>query len=130
MLVVPNSQRATLREPCPCSFNDPPPRRVPLLPARIEFFLADPANMRRGAVIQSCLMAGRIIVALIQAEMLRPLSSWLRPLDNNRIERLRQQLGVVNVGSSNGNPEGASIGFHHEAALYPLLPPIRGIGAD
>jgi hypothetical protein len=108
----------------------PPAAPGPAFAGSHRIFPADPANMRRVVVIHSCLMAGRIIVALIQPEMLRLRGSWLRPLDDNRIEPLRQQFGVVNVGSSNGNPERASIGFHSEAALYPLRPPLRGLGAN
>jgi peptidoglycan biosynthesis protein MviN/MurJ (putative lipid II flippase) len=75
-----------------------------LSPAFIEFFFADPAHMGRVVICGRGLITRGIIVALIQTAMLRRFGRWRWPLDDIGLERLREQLGVVPVGSGHGDP--------------------------
>jgi len=75
---------------------------------------------------QRGLMARGMIIALIQTELLRSLDRRLWPLDHDGLERLREQLRVVHVGSGDGHAQGTTIGFDHETALHPLFP--RSVG--
>jgi hypothetical protein len=63
-------------------------------------------------VCGDCLMAGQIIVALVQAEVLRQLFGRPRPIHHDGLQSGRQELAVLDIGSSDRGDQGAARRFH------------------
>src|SRR5205807_6864092 len=60
-----------------------------------------------------------VVVALVQAEVLRVRFARLGPLDRDRLERLPAQLEVVAVGALVADSERDPLAFGEEAAFRP-----------
>jgi len=69
------------------------------------------------------LLGGFAAVAFIHAEVLRFAGRWLRPMDHNRVQRLRQQLHVVPIGPGDDKRERGATAVHQQAALGPFFFP-------
>ena len=75
-----------------------------LLPDLVEFLFADPADVRDVAGGFGCRLAGRVVVGLVETEVLRVLLGvW--SLDDDRLDCSGEQLGVVDVGACDLNTE-------------------------
>ncbi len=72
------------------------------------------------------LVAGWIVVSLVQAQMLSP-SLW--PLHHYAFRGNGQQLGIVNIGSGHHQAQRPSAAVNQQAALAASLAPIRGVAA-
>ena len=70
------------------------------------------------------LMAGWIIVSLAQTRVLNSIS---RPIHYYAFQGQRQQLGVVNIGSSHHQAQWPSIPVDQDTPLAARLAPVRGI---
>ena len=69
-----------------------------------------------------------VVVALVQAEVLRALLGRLGTLDRDRLERLAAQLEVVAVGALVGDPERDPFALGEEAPFRPLFARSVGFG--
>ena len=103
---------------------------MPLAIIVVPFFLADPPNMRPVILLRHSCSAGGIVVAFIQAQVLRILFRWMGPLDDDRRDGLLQQLGVMDVCAGHHHPQRAAVGLDDHTALGAIFPAIRGVGAD
>jgi hypothetical protein len=93
---------------------------------QIELFLANAANMRAILEGRDGCMARGIVVALVQAEMLWRLRSRLGALHHDTLKRGGQELGIVDVGPSDGCARRTAISFYDYATFYPFFP--RSVG--
>ena len=73
----------------------------------VQFLLADPADVRDVAGGLGRLSAARVVVALVEAEVLRELAG-VRALDDDRLDRGGEQLRVVDIGTRELEPERAA----------------------
>ena len=87
-------------------------------------------NVGRIAELGAGCFAGRIIVAFVQAQMLRPLGGRLGPFDDDGVERQGKQLSVWRVGSADADCEGPAIAFNQETLLDARLAAVTGVGTD
>src|SRR5262245_44747601 len=101
-----------------------------LAAARGAFLLTDLTYVRNILMVRGRLAAAWVVVPFIQTEMLRRLGCGFRPLHDNGIERIRQQLGVVNICTGNDDGQRAAIGFDQNAALHAVFRTIRGVRTD
>src|SRR5271165_2495237 len=62
--------------------------------------------------------------------MLRRFLRRLRPLDHDRLDRLFQQLRIVNVGAGDHNPHRPAVGLADYATFCAWFAAIRGVWAD
>lgn len=81
-----------------------------LLAGLVELLLADPADVGDVAGARGRRLAGGVVVALVQAEVLRALLGvW--PLDDDGLDRRLKQLRVVDVCTLDLEPERAAVGL-------------------
>lgn len=81
-------------------------------------------------MLRHCHPSGRIVVALIQTQILGILRRGLGPLRHHRIQRRIQQLGSVAIGPIHHRGQGSTVPFHQQTGLDAVLAPIGGIGAN
>src|SRR6187200_258009 len=130
LLIIAHQDGSTLRQPSQGSFYYPAPCRVSLALAVVELFLTDVANVSLIVIVGYGLLARRIVVALIQTQMLRRGGSRFRPLDHHCLQRLGQQLRVMHVSRRHHRCQRASVSLHPQTALHPSFGAVGGIGAD
>src|SRR5262245_39874307 len=99
-----------------------------LLAAAVQFLFTDapdvrdvPAGLGRGP-------AAGVVVGLVQAEVL-PVLERVGALDHDRLDRGRQQLGVVPVGAFDREPERAAASLDDQALLRAGLASVGRVGA-
>ena len=68
------------------------------------------------------------VVALIEAEPLRPFRGWLRPLDRDRLDRGAGELEVVQVRTRWRDPERDALALGEDAPFRPFLALSVGFG--
>src|SRR5438067_184944 len=97
-LLVPTDQDGSaLREPRQRAFHYPPARFVGLRSGRA--LVTDQRDVRVVVVVDAGAPARLIVVALVQAEVLRPAVLDRRALQDNGLDGLLQELGVRYVGT-------------------------------
>ena len=77
-----------------------------------------------------CVAVRRGEVASIGAQMLRLPFARLRPFAHRSLQRFRQQLHVMRVGSADGDRQRNPTRVDQQTALAPFLPPVRWIGSS
>ena len=103
LLVVAYQDRPALAQPRQRALHYPPARWIPLLLVLIQLLLTDSSDMRPVLVISNSLPPSRIVVPLVQAQILRRFRRRPGTLDHYRLERRRQQFRVMGVGSTHHN---------------------------
>src|SRR5215210_6829632 len=130
LLLVTHQDRPALRKPAQRPLHHPSPRRVTLLARPVELLLADaPYVGSVAAGVHRFLNYLPLVVALVQAQMLRSFLRRLGTLDDDGVERGREQLEVGNVGSSHDHRKRSSVGVDQEGAFDADFGSIGGIGA-
>lgn len=76
------------------------------------------------------LPAGRVVICLVQTQILWALVGGLRSLKHDGIESCLQQLGVVNIGWGDYDGQRTAISFDQKAAFYPVFRAISGVRPD
>jgi len=71
-----------------------------------------------------------IVIAFIQAQVLRRIVRRLRPIHHDRLDGLLQQLGVVDVGARHDHAQGAAVRLDDHTAFGAVFPAIRGVGTN
>ena len=130
LFVVAYQNSTALREPCYSPFHNPPARRIPLAPRTVQLLLADASDVWPIAVSGDGSTTRRIVIPLVQAQVLWVILGELRTFDHNRLQGLIQQRGVVGVGSGNHNAQWAALSFHKQAPLAASLAAIRWVGSN
>lgn len=96
------------------------------LAIRIELLLTDAPDMRDIMEGGNRFTARGIVVAFVQAEMLRRFRSGLGALHHDGLQGGGQELGIVDVRPSQGRAQRAAIRVDDQAPLYPFFP--RAVG--
>ncbi len=109
---------------------DPSASRMLLVFFLVEFLFADSANVRSVFVLPGRLVARRIVVAFVQAKMLRFGLGRTRPLYDHGFQRSVQQFGVVNVCAGHDDRQRAALPLYQQAAFYAVFRTIRRVRAD
>jgi hypothetical protein len=130
MLRIPNQNRSTLAQPAKRALDNPTASFAAFIALQCQLLFADPSNVRRMTMRHRRRTTGRIVVSLVKAEMLRALRRRRRTLDYNRLNRLLQQLAVLNIGPGDDNAERTAGGLDDYAAFRARFAAIRGIWAD
>lgn len=107
LLVVADEDRAALGQPGECALDDPAPGGLGLLPPAVELLLADAADVGDVPGGRASGLPGRVVVGLVQAQVLGDLGG-VGALDHGRVEGRLQQLGVVDVGALDLDSERAA----------------------
>lgn len=128
LLGVSHEKRTAAIEPGDQSLNDPPASGTSALSIRVEFLFADPTDVGNVLRLQCCSMAGGVVVSLVEAQMLFDFIR-LRPLDDNRFDRLLQQLAVRHIGAGDDDSQRATLAVAEYAALCAVLGSIRRVFA-
>jgi len=106
---------------------DHPPARLPLDAAE-QGLLAAATNVGRDPASPNSRLRIAVVVALVEAEMLRP--AWpTRSAQDHRVERLGNEPLVVDVGAGDlgGQRDAAAVG--QDVALDAAFRTVRGVGA-
>ena len=69
-----------------------------------------------------------VVVAAVEAESLRGLGCWRRPLDRDRLDRGAAELEVVQVRARRADPDRDTLALGEEAPFRPLFPLSVGFG--
>jgi len=115
-------------EPGVGALDDPascPLARFPL--ERFRFFAAR-ADVGGEAELGGEFVHLGVVVALVEAESLRPLPRRLRPFDRDALQRQAGEFEVVAVGAADREPERDALALAEEAPFRPLLALSVGFG--
>ncbi len=85
--IVTHQNCSAAREPSQSALHHPTTRRVLLFLVLIKFLFADAANVRHIAELSNSGFTCWIVVAFVQAQMLRLSLSWFGSLNDNGIQR-------------------------------------------
>ena len=91
-------------------------------------FFAATADVRGEGELLGELVHLRVVVALVEAQPLRPLPGRLRPLDRDALERVAGELEVVQVRARCRNPERDALTLAEERSFRPFLALSVGFG--
>ena len=128
LLLVPNQNAPTLRQPPQRSFHHPPTRRIAFVAPRIQFLLPNSPNMRLIAVSCDSLVSCRIVISFVQTQMLRTSLCWRGTLGHHTLQRRLQQLGVVYVRARHHDAQRPSTRLYKDTALGSWLGAVGGFG--
>ena len=96
-------------------------------------------NVGRIAELGAGRFARRVIVAFVEAQMLRLFGGRRRPINHDGVQRQGKQLGVQRqgkqlgvggVGSADAGREGPAIAFNQDTFLDARLATVTGVGTD
>src|SRR5215210_8155924 len=129
-LVVADQYRPALRQPAQCPLYHPSPCRITLLDLQVLVLLTDAPYVGRVAASLHRLLEGHpLVVALVQAQMLRSSLRWFGAIDYDSVEGGFEQLEVRDVSPGHNHRERAAIGLHKKGALDAHFGSVGGIGA-
>src|SRR5215211_152320 len=129
LLLVAHQNSPALRKPAQRTLHHPPASRVAFDARLVELLLSNASDVGYVASLLHKLPARTIVVAFIQAQVLRSLLGGSRAIDHDGIERRLQQLEIRHIGSGHNHRERAAIGFHKERSLDAHFGSVSGIGA-
>ena len=96
----------------------------------IKLFLTNTANMRHILMSQCRTPAGRIVIALVQTQMLGRIFCYLGPLDYNCLDRCFEQFGIMHIRRCHNCRKRAAVCFDEDTAFYAVFCPVRGVWPD
>jgi hypothetical protein len=120
-----DQQRAESVVPAVGAFDDPSPRLSAY--AANQWSFATPANMETDAARTDDLLDVLVVVAFVEAEILRPAWSTRRP-HSDGVERLGDHPFVVHVGARDGRGERDAAAIRQYVPLYAGFGSIGRIG--
>src|SRR3954469_21291339 len=111
---------------------DHPPARLPvgMLVPDGDLLFANPADVGHVAGVGRCLPAGRVVIALVQAQVLRLLGPGRGAVHDDGLQGGLQQLGIVAVGPVHDHPQRPPLLIHDDAALAAVFTAVGGVAAD
>ena len=130
ILIISDKNGSALGKPGQCPLNHPATGWVCFLTVFVQFLLANPANMWNVACCLCCGMACGVVIAFIEAQMLGSFCGRLRPRNDNGIQCLGQELGVMNIGTRNSDSKGSATGFSGKADFRSCLASICGVSSN
>ncbi len=107
-LVVANQNGAAAIQPPQCAFDHPAARWVACLSLVIKLFFANVPNVRDVSMLSDRLVASRIVIPFIEGQVLRRFRSRLGAVNNDGIQCLCEQLGVVHIGGRHDHGQWAT----------------------
>ena len=130
-LLLPADQDAPPpRQPGERALHHPTPGRVRLLARLVFLLLADAPDVRHIARSRHDGLGGGVVIAFVQAQMLRRGPGRGGPLDDDGIQRRLQQLRVGHVGPGDHEAKRAAAALDKQAPLDPLLGAVGRVLAD
>lgn len=96
----------------------------------VFLLFADAANMSHIAALRQNCLAWRIVIAFVQAQVLRFLLCWHRTLHDDGIERCRQKQMVVYVRAGDADRKWAASLLNKQALLDAHFGTVGGVRAD
>ncbi len=130
LLGVTNQNRPTLAHPAQRPLHDPPAGGKPLTLLLIEFFLTNPSNVRNIICLSRHPASGGIVIALVQAQVLRCILCRLGPIYNDRLNGLPEPFGIVDIGGRHDHPQRTAVGLDDHTTFGAIFRTIRGVGTD
>src|SRR4051794_16911363 len=92
--------------------------------------VADQRDMRFVVMVDAGAPTSRVVVAFVQAQVLRILGFWFGSLQHDGPNGPVQQLGVWHIRAGDRDRQRPTVLFHQEAFLHAALGPVRRVGAD
>jgi hypothetical protein len=102
ILVVSDEEGPAFREPCERPLDNPTPSGVPFLSLVIKLFLSDLPEVYHISRFLGRPAPGRIIIALIETQVLGAGFCQLRAVHHDGFQGRLQEFAVVDVRSRNG----------------------------
>lgn len=130
LLVPPDQDRATSRQPVKSALNHPAPGRISFLPFLVEFLFADAPDMRRVVVFFAKAVAGAVVIGFVQTQVLTLPVGALRAFHDDGIERGGEQTYVGDVRPGDANRKWAAARLDKQALLDPGLSAVGRVGPD
>ena len=125
-LLLPSYQEPPeLVEPGRTPLHDPPLR---LVAPHGVLHLSPVAHVRYVLPLDHPSLYLRVVLPLVQAEVLRMVAAWGRPRDDDAVQGLERRLHVVRVGPSDHSGEGRPPLVGQDVPLRTELAPISGVG--
>ena len=122
-----NQHAAESIHPTVCSLHDPSARLESGSAFHGLHFFAARTDVVRHVELIRRLARLVIVIALVEAQVLRLTRRWLRSLDGNARDRLAQQFEVIHVRPGHGQSDADPAAIAQQASLGAAFGPIRGI---
>ena len=129
LLVVADEECAALLKPGEGALDYPAAGGMSLLAPAVELLLADPADVRDVSGVRAGRLAGGVVIPLVQTEVLRD-GIGVGARDHDRFDRLREELGVVDVRTGDRGREGPTVFLDQYALLGAHLGSVSGVWAS
>ena len=111
VLVIANEDCTALGQPAQSALHNPAAWPVLVLPTRDGFFLTDFADVRGITVLGCGLSARRVVVSLVQAQVLRRALGRYGTFHHNGFDGGFQELAVMDVRTVDHGTQRTAIGF-------------------
>jgi len=128
LLFPPDEEPPKAVQPRMRSFHDPTTRSVAQDSFLILRFFTTRTDMRCVAELFYQLLNLRVIISLVQTQVLGCLLRWLRPFHNNAFQRRANQLHIMTISSRYGHTHGDTLCFSKQTSLGARLTPVSRIG--
>src|SRR2546427_574983 len=123
-----NQQSPKLVMPRMGPFHDPPARRVFFLRTHGWLRLTSVLQVQEVVPLEHARTDLLIIIAFVQAEMVQPIDSPLRPRYADAIDRLQGERLVWRIGSRHADRQGGTAAVSQYTAFGARFRPIHGAG--
>jgi len=130
LLLPADEQPAPPRQPGEGALHYPATRRVRFLALLVFLLFADTADMSQVAALRQDCLAWLVVIAFVQAQVLRFLFRRLWAFHDDGIERGRQQQVVVHVRARDADRKWAASLLDQQALLDAQLATVGGVRAD
>src|SRR6266536_983644 len=128
LLVPADQDGSTLGEPRQRAFYYPPAR--PVGPWVGWALVTDERDVRIVVVVDAGAPTMLVVVALVEAQVLPPTFLDRRPLQDDSLDGLLQELGVRDVGAGHDHRERATVGLDQDGALHAGLGAVGRVRAN
>src|SRR6266487_6021364 len=130
MLVVTHQDGSALRQPAEGALDHPAARLVAGRAWAWLLQLAHALNVRRVLMLGNHFLALGVVVAFVQAKMLRIFSRRLRPIHDDGLDGILQELVIVDIGTVNRDAERTALLVDDQTAFDTVFPAIRGVAPN
>ena len=128
LLLPPDEESPEAIQPRMCAFDDPTTRSVTRDLHLVLRFFATRTDMCCVAKRFYQLSNGRIVISLVQAQVLRRFFRWLGTLHDNALQRGTSQFHIMTVSAVHCHAHWNPVRFCQQATLRARLATVSGIG--
>lgn len=130
ILIIPDKNGPALGKPRQCPLHNPATSWVFPVPVFVKLLLANATDMGYVACRLCCAMASGVVIAFVQAEVLWGFRGRLWPRNDNSLQSLCKELGIMNIGTSDCDSRRTSTGLGDKTDLGSWFTTVCRVSSD